>query len=345
MKVRNWMMVGAVALVALVNATVQAAVTIDMVTVGNAGNAPDIRVMRDGTTGYGSVNHTYNISKCEITAGQYTEFLNAVAAASDPYGLYQSSMAAGVYGSKITKSGSIYTATLPNEPANYVSWGDVARFCNWLCNGQPSGVEGPGTTETGAYALNGGTSSAALAAVTRTPGAAYWIPTENEWYKAAYYDPNYGGPGVGGYWSFPTKSWQVPTNKYPSSSTNNVNYSIYDGEFVYTLGVSPWTTPVGSFANSLSAYGTLDQGGNVWEWNEAVISAYGYLYRGIRGGGFDDYGSVTPRCDFRGGYDPVMEYNWNGFRVASVPEPSTLGLLGISAIGVLVYAWRRRKTA
>lgn len=44
----------------------------------------------DGTTGYGSVDHNYRISKYAITATQYCEFLNAKAA-SDPYYLYQSS--------------------------------------------------------------------------------------------------------------------------------------------------------------------------------------------------------------------------------------------------------------
>jgi hypothetical protein len=71
--------------------TATSGVTIDWVTVGNPGNAPDAEVMLDGTTGYGSVDHAYRIGKYEVTAGQYTEFLNAVAA-SDPNGLYNKDM-------------------------------------------------------------------------------------------------------------------------------------------------------------------------------------------------------------------------------------------------------------
>ena len=80
-----------------------------------------------------------------------------------------------------------------NCPAFNVSWGDAARFCNWLQNGQStSGTEAAGTTETGAYTLSGGTSDAALLAITRNANATYFIPSENEWYKAAYYSPTKG---------------------------------------------------------------------------------------------------------------------------------------------------------
>src|SRR4030042_1991013 len=81
------------------------AVVMETVAVGNAGNAADTRVMHDGTTGYGSVGYNYNIGKYEVTAAQYTEFLNAKAK-SDPYGLYSTSMWSDSYGCKIQQSGS-----------------------------------------------------------------------------------------------------------------------------------------------------------------------------------------------------------------------------------------------
>jgi sulfatase modifying factor 1 len=90
-----------------------------------------------------------------------------------------------------------------------VSWGDAARFVNWVSNGQPVGAEEPATTETGTYALNGATTDAALTAVDRAPGAAYALPTENEWYKAAYYK---GGSLNAGYWAYPTRSNAGPSN-------------------------------------------------------------------------------------------------------------------------------------
>src|SRR6476646_9888043 len=156
--------------------------SLQFVTVGDPGNAPDTVVETNfGTSGYGSVNYLYQIGKYDVTAGQYTQFLNAVAA-SDPYGLWVSNMLQTPYRIGIHQVGATgsyhYTveAGYENFPVNYVSWGDAARFCNWLQNGQPTGPEGPGTTETGSYTLNGAHTHddhAALAAVVRNPGARY----------------------------------------------------------------------------------------------------------------------------------------------------------------------------
>lgn len=78
------------------------AVTIDWVHVGNPGNAADTH-----GAGYGAVGHSYQIGKYEVTAGQYTEFLNAVAKA-DPNGLYNTNMSdpLGAFGANIQRSGS-----------------------------------------------------------------------------------------------------------------------------------------------------------------------------------------------------------------------------------------------
>src|SRR5215212_3064537 len=124
------------------------AVTIDLVTVGNPGNAPDKRYI---STGVGSVGYHYLIGKYEITAGQYTEFLNAVAKA-DPNSLYGLSMGFS-HNANIVRSGSSpnfsysVAADWANRPVNYVSFWDAARFANWLHNGQPTGAQGPTTTE------------------------------------------------------------------------------------------------------------------------------------------------------------------------------------------------------
>jgi hypothetical protein len=58
------------------------------VTVGNPGNVADTRY---ASPGYGAVAYSYNIGKFEVTAGQYTVFLNAVAK-TDTYGLYNGHM-------------------------------------------------------------------------------------------------------------------------------------------------------------------------------------------------------------------------------------------------------------
>lgn len=119
--------------------TAQAAITIDTAYVGDAGNTVD-------TTGFGSVDYDYRIGKYEVTAGQYTAFLNAVATA-DTYGLYNANMASTDDGSGINRSGPSgsysYTvdAAFVNRPVNYVSFWDACRFANWLGNGQKSGAQ------------------------------------------------------------------------------------------------------------------------------------------------------------------------------------------------------------
>jgi hypothetical protein len=91
---------------ALFCAQIARAVTIEMVTVGNPGNAQDTREMTDGTTGYGSVGYSYQIGKYEVTAGKYTEFLHAVAKA-DPNGVYNANMGDRfVLGPNIMRTGS-----------------------------------------------------------------------------------------------------------------------------------------------------------------------------------------------------------------------------------------------
>ena len=167
---RVWLLVGFAVLIASPQAS---AVTIEWVTVGDPGNAPDTEVMSDGTTGYGSVADVYRISKYETTNAQYAEFLNAKAA-SDPLGLYNTSMGSPTFGwDGITRSGSSgsysYSAIAgrENRPVNYVSFYDSLRFSNWLHNGQ-----GSGDTETGAYTLLGGTPIPSNGStVTRNAGA------------------------------------------------------------------------------------------------------------------------------------------------------------------------------
>ncbi len=324
-------------LAALCCAPAHAAVTFDWATVGNPGNADDIH-----GAGYGGVDGIYRISKTEVTNAQYTEFLNAVAATdsfggSDPT-LYNTSMGSSTWGG-ILRSGSAgsYTYsvkpaavgagpggadgddyTYANKPVVYVSFFDAMRFTNWLHNGQ-----GSGGTETGVYNISDGLSEV------RAADAKYWIPSEDEWYKAAYYDPNAGG-GSGAYYCYPTSTNGVPNNNLPSADTGN-SANFFDSG--YTTGDSSYPmTDVGAYALSESPYGTFDQGGNVWEWNETVISP---SFRGLRGGSWstDDF---DLRAAFRNSFSPTSESGNIGFRVATVPEPSTVLMGALAAVGLLL---------
>jgi sulfatase modifying factor 1 len=263
--------------------------SLEMVPVGNPGNTGEWSGQSYGGFGpdaiVGAVDYAYQIGKYEVTAGQYTEFLNAVATTSDTYGLYNTLMWSSDYGCKIERTGSSGSysysvdADRADRPVNFVSWGDAARFCNWLHNGQPAtGVQDLTTTEDGAYFLNGAISDGALMAITRQTDAIWFIPTEDEWYKAAYHKND----GVtANYWDYPTKADDpnVPSNDLINPDPGN-NANFYQNG--YTMGSPYWTTEVGEFENSESPYDTFDQGGNLSEWNEtAVIIGRS---RGLRGG-------------------------------------------------------------
>jgi formylglycine-generating enzyme len=223
-------------------------------------------------------------------------------------------------------------------PVTEVSWGDAARFCNWLQNGQPSGtgtIEGTGTTETGAYTFDGATTDTALMLIIRNTGAIYFIPTEDEWYKAAYYKG--GGTGAG-YWLYPTRSNTAPSNVLSTTGTNNAN--VLDSNFNFADPTN-YLTPVGYFAGSPGPYGTFDQGGDVFQWNETTFRG---SYRGVRGGSFAlDESFLLSSCLE---YDkPTNMYEDSGFRVAEVPEPGSIALLLAGGTCLLGCAWRWRKRA
>jgi formylglycine-generating enzyme required for sulfatase activity len=169
-------------------------------------------------------------------------------------------------------------------------------------------------------------------AIVRNPGAIDFIPSENEWYKAAYYDSTLNS-GSGGYWTYPTKSNTAPGNTLPDSG-NNANH--YNGDFLDTTN---WLSPVGVFVDSPSPYGTYDQGGDVYEFNETNIDG---VHRGLRGGDWDDPGYyLASSSRFYDNPDNVGADSTNGFRVASLPEPGSITLVVCGAIATLVW-WRRR---
>jgi formylglycine-generating enzyme len=321
-----------VGVVCLLTAGLASAVVMDTVPVGNINNAADSTVMSDGTTGYGSVGYTYNIGKYEVTAGQYTEFLNKVAV-TDTYGLYKTAMdtSVNVYGCNIKRTGASgsysysVAADYANRPVNNVSFWDSCRFANWLQNGQPSGTQSKSTTEDGAYTLTaqGRTNNT----VTRNGNWKWAVASEDEWYKAAYYDPNKAGGA--GYWLYPTRSNTAPGQDMSDPSGNNANY--WTAPYAKPIDNGHYTTVVGEFQNSASAYGTFDQGGNVWEWNDSIVDSSNRVLRGEAFFNDDVYLQSSYRY-----YDaPKFENYAIGLRVVQVPEPASMALIVLGVVGML----------
>ncbi len=273
---------------------------LNFVNIGNAGNAAD-------TTGYGAVPYEYRVSTYEISQNAITK-----ATASG-----MANVTAGAW------TGS--------QPAANISWYEAAAFVNWL--NTSSGYQAAyNLTFTTSWSMTLWSSADAWTLggtnLYRHKDAYYFLPSENEWYKAAYYNP-----GGSNYFLYPTASSSVPT---AVASGTNAGTAVYSNAAVVPAIVDS--------AGGLSPYGTMGQGGNVREWNESAWDGTNNSSsedRAVRGGYWNDPG-LGLRSSFRGNGDvPTGEFGLIGFRVASVPEPSTyaLVLLGAGA----VYLWQRRK--
>jgi formylglycine-generating enzyme required for sulfatase activity len=320
------------------------AATIPTVPIGNPANPADTRYNIFG--GFpGSVAYDYRIGMHEVTNAQYVEFLNAVGA-SDPFELYDTQMESDTRGG-IVRSGSAgsytYAVKPPalaqgpdgsdylydSKPVVFVSFLDAARFTNWLHNGQPAGAQDATTTEDGSYTFIL-QSSGAVIPDARNADARWFVPSQDEWHKAAYYDPN-----AGVYYDYPTGTNGTPNNNLPSADTGN-SANFFDGNFTTGSGDYPMTD-AGAYTISASPYGTLDQGGNVREWTEIGFfnQGSGVQFRGFRGGSWSDNSSELLASSW--GLDPQTAGSAvNGFRVATIiPESSALLLLTFGFLPLL----------
>ena len=325
---------------------VPAAVTFDWATVGNPGNAADTLVMNkgpaaDSTTGYGSVGYTYQISKYDVTNSQYVQFLNAVdPAGSNTLRVYNTKMSdpnsnptglaytGGIDRNLAAASGARYSvkAGQDNTPAIWINWASGARFVNWLANGQ-----GAAGTESGVYDMAVFTGNSFATPPARAPGATIFLPSENEYYKAAYYDPIKSG--TGGYWQYGTRSDTPPSSVGPAGTANSANIGAgTDGQSAGTLATTMATTGstfntavnyltnVGAYASAKSSYGLYDVEGLVYNWTEGTRESFNNQLPIARGGSWR-YNEGASGAAYRNIYSGggAASYAWYGFRVAGLP--------------------------
>ena len=265
--------------------------TIDFTTIGNAGNAAD-------NTGYGAVGYGYRIGTYEVSRDMITKY-NAI----------------GGGPSISLQDMTNYGGNGPDKPATGVTWSEAARFVNWLNTSKGYSPAYKFTIDDNANVNNdlwtsddeGYNPSNPL----RNTNAIYVLPSEDEWYKAAFYDPNANG-GTGGYWEYATGSDSAPT-AVASGTTS--------GTAVYQLALETGPANITN-AGGLSPYGTMAQNGNAWEWAESSFTAPnedGTDSRVLRNGGWFDSTSANLASSFRLEHLSFRSLIAGGFRVAAVP--------------------------
>lgn len=292
------------------------------VDVKDPGNANDV------DTGIGMVIQEYGIAQTEVTSRQYCYYLNQVATGENYQLFYDERMGSdrnvGTIKREMIDGKNRYTVIKDSHgdrgkfPIVYVNLYQAARFCNWLQNQNKPGLTGDDLTERGAYTLEGKSSGP----IARNKGAVWFIPTESEWYKPAYYK---GGGLDAGYWNFANRSDYAPANSLEAKCNNAANYDRATKQ-------PPYLTEVNHFNESVGAYNTLDMSGNVAEWvateEEQGTIPLRYVARGGSwkssyygqnlGNKFDiSHWGIELSKWSRPSYDPTQGYDNVGFRVAT----------------------------
>ena len=293
--------------------------TIDFVNVGNAGNANDV-----GPNGelYGGVAHNFRMGTFEVSRDAITKANATVALGGGNLGITLADMTS-------------FGGNGVNRPAAGVSWNEAARFVNWMNTSSGFSAAYKFTLQPGdlGYSANANINLWEVvdpgynaANLYRNSNAFYYLPSEDEWYKAAYYS----GSGTTYF------DYALQSDTSPTAVSGGASGAVYNGQ----TGPADVDNAGGS-----SFYGTRGQNGNVWEWNESAFDAPNDSSsegRAFRGGDWRS-SNFNLRSANRGDLNPTVESSDFGFRVASVPEPSTAFMILIP-VGVWLLRRSRRRS-
>jgi hypothetical protein len=254
--------------------------SLSFVNIGAVGNAAD-------NTGFGAVSYKYNIAKFATTQADY-EMVRAVVGGD-------TALVSGTTQGVATAIGSI-------------SWNSAAKYCNWLTTGD---------FNTGVYSFNGSgviTGIMDRATAYATYGVSYALPTENEWYKAAYYSV-----AEGVYYDWATGSDTKPSEE--KGTGENIG-----GTVLWNVG-----------EGAMEVNGTYDMGGNKSEWTESLVSGGGSRYIRSAYFGWSNNADSSKRTY----KSETYENDGYGMRIMQIiPEPASMTLIGVGAL--IIALFRRR---
>lgn len=314
-------------------------------TITDPGNAAYDRYDPNGSvTGHGSVDYAYRVSKTEVSSGQWVEFLNAFGDYGDPHGVaYDLYVSAIERDRTYTGTGTRWTLRDDwQEPERFGVWGinwfNAARYCNWLHHGKTDDLS---KLEYGAYDLRDVVNNVPPE---RSPDARYWLPSLDEYMKAAYYDPDKDGQGQGGWWLQPngTDNELIAAPPYEGGETNG---GLTGDDASYTDAL---TFRLGAYADTTSPWGLLDLSGGSPEWLEtssSIVPDY-FRFRAGSSAFFDLSGGNGGPLDYDSAGVWWADTTWyayeNSFRVATaVPVPG----MGMTVLACGCFMARRRGRA
>ena len=307
----------------------------EFVTVGAPGNAPDAGGQGGVNAGSGGVAAPFRIARTEVTNTQWVDFANAYL----PHIQGDPGRQWGILGSMFVQFdsglGRYVVDAGAEQYAASMSWRMAARYCNWLCNDQRTGAA---AFENGAYdtsTFGSGPSRTSTDQITHNPGAQFYLPTRDQWVKAAFYDPNRNTAGQGGYWTYPNASDRELRYGFPQDG----------GESIVGLDHIPpfsWYLPVGSYANTQSPWGLFDLSGGSCDWNEDSNDGRSVrLFSGTERRDAVPWASDSLYYSSGSAVFPDELFTISGLRVAAVvPSPSTLTAL--FAVGIFGVTSRKR---
>ncbi|MCX5690331.1 MAG: SUMF1/EgtB/PvdO family nonheme iron enzyme [Planctomycetota bacterium] len=308
---------------------------IDFITIGDAGNIGYNGFAGGSVMGRGRVDYEYRLGRTEVTTAQWMEFYNTFGGR----GLGITTPLR--WGARFTGNPERWyeLSDVPNAadiPARGMSWRTCAMYCNWLCNGKSSDAS---AIANGAYDIStfGYVGQNYTDQETHNADARYWIPTYDEWIKAAYYDPNKSGPGQAGWWTVtPNRSETRLIYDVPGVGQANAGF--------FFSNRSEYLIPLGAYPQTFSPWGMIDAAGGTSEFLESSTSVSGLRLRMAKGssagGGLLDARTL----DYISGYGtpfPSETDELYGLRVAAIVP--NLGTVSVLMFGVLGSSFQRRR--